>query len=502
MLPTIKVHTMLFEQPKFKDWLESSTFANCKLERQEFGEFLADYLTGEKDGFVLNLNGAWGSGKTEFLKRLYSLLLERDYPCIYIDAWESDFSKEPLTVVSSELLTQMQLLHSDVISLEETQKAKKVLGTMFKGLAVGVGAVVAKKLFDDSSTGVEFIKQLIDNETEPEEYVDKLSENYTQQVESIKHIRDSLCELAESMKNKLNVNLPVVVLVDELDRCRPNYAIEMLEVIKHFFNTPNIVFVVASDTQQLCESIKNVYGSNFDSYSYLKRFFDRRTILPKPHLLEYVQLKITTSFEEEIKNNGLFLYPNFRNSNHIVDTVVKYIARISEAFDLGIRDTDQLLARFRACLRYAINQHSNTNKVQVINVPILIMALIEFDLGLDSYDKRSTRKHGVYPTYQNSDVLIDTNLNVETLIQISMLGVLLHELRFPEKQRKSEFNHLRYKEIERYHNQGSPHILAIVADSVLNAIEQHTSSPLEDKSKVWLWVHYKKVIELAGNIER
>lgn len=67
-------------------------------------------------------------------------------------------------------------------------------------------------------------------------------------------------------------NNKVFILIDELDRCRPSYAIEMLETIKHFFELKNYVFVVATDTEQLSHSVKAVYGDFFDGKEYLSRF--------------------------------------------------------------------------------------------------------------------------------------------------------------------------------------------------------------------------------------
>ena len=108
---------------KYKSWLDTSTFDNCKLNRKDYGEFLCDYITGEQEGFVLNLNGHWGAGKTEFLKRMYSELITRNYPTIYIDSWESDFTNDPLTVVSSELLTQLEKCNSNANKKSEIGRA-------------------------------------------------------------------------------------------------------------------------------------------------------------------------------------------------------------------------------------------------------------------------------------------------------------------------------------------------------------------------------------------
>ena len=492
---------MIFQEPKFKEWLENSTFDNCKLNRREFGHFLADYLTGEHDGFVLNLNGSWGAGKTEFLKRLYSLFITRNYPCIYIDAWESDFSKDPLTVISSELLTQMQLLHGDVVNLDDVKTTKKYLGRMLKGLAVGTSGYITKKILDDSSLGIAAAQQVFGIETTPEEYVDQLSSDYSQQVDSIKHIKSSLSDLAKSMETSLKVNLPVIVLVDELDRCRPNYAIEMLEVIKHFFNTPKFVFVVASDTEQLCESIKNVYGAKFDSHTYLKRFFDRRTVLPKTSLLEYVQQVTDEKFESEVNHEGIVLYPDCRDHNPKMDTLERYLARISESFDLRIRDIDQLLARLRACLRHSISQYNLNGKVQVINLPILIMSLIDFDLESSLYSKRSNKGSSGLIDIPNNGVMIDDDLSVDTLLGFCLASVVLHQV-MSNNNSVVRYRRVTYRNYESYvGGQHTPYIKRFVVNSITNTVANYTNEQNKNKANVWLWTDYKKIIELAGNIE-
>nr|WP_279504657.1 P-loop NTPase fold protein [Aeromonas veronii] len=84
-------------------------------------------------------------------------------------------------------------------------------------------------------------------------------------------------------------------MIDELDRCRPSYAVEMLETIKHIFDIPKVVFVLATDTEQLQHAIKVIYGDGFDAQNYLGRFFMRRFNLPlvstKVFIEEYLSKK-------------------------------------------------------------------------------------------------------------------------------------------------------------------------------------------------------------------
>ena len=336
---------------KYAEWRDTHTFYNCKLNRKEYGHFIADYISGEHDGFVLNLDGSWGSGKTEFLKRLYIELLERNHPVVYIDAWESDFSNNPLTVVSSELVRQLERFNYNIGT--DTDRLKRHLGKFLKGSAYGVSGYLSKQLLGDASMGTEFTKALLED-SNPKNYITQLSHEYSEQIEAIKKIRESIGHLAEVMQTNYQTKTPMVVLIDELDRCRPTYAIEMLEVVKHFFTTDNVVFIIATDTTQLKNSIKAVYGEQFESGKYLRRFFNRTASLPIPDIDKYVKLL-------EIQADGfdyVKVYPEIPGCN-----TNDYISATAKAYDLEIRDIDQLTNKLLACLRSLETRGKNRNQV-------------------------------------------------------------------------------------------------------------------------------------------
>lgn len=482
----------LFSEPKYKEWLENATFDNCLLKRKEFGQFLTNYLIGEKEGFVLNLNGAWGSGKTEFCKRLYSDLLTKNHPCVYIDAWESDFSKEPLTVVASELLKQMEKLHSDVVGLDETKEIKKVLGRTLKGLFVGLAGGVTKKLFDDSSSGIAAAQQFVGVELAPETFIDKLATDYTEQVESIKFIRQTLTDLAEALESEIGTQLPVVVIIDELDRCRPNYAIEMLEVIKHFFTTKNFVFVVASDTRQLCESIKNIYGNKFDSNQYLKRFFDRTATLPEPNNHDYIN-----AIEFDCTGiTDLSLYPLVSENERMF--IVKTISAFSDGFDLKIRDIDQLLNKVLSCLRTAKAYQDTQGVSQAVNLPVLICGLIEYEKSLPSYHARTNRNES-RPAFINQGVDYEEEISLTLLIEICLFSIT-ERVEHDEDLYRGNF-------ITRYSIPVGSDLTPSnweregTSSSIRNLISKVkiiNRASINGEGKSWLWSDYKQVIELAG----
>ncbi|WVV48879.1 P-loop NTPase fold protein [Pseudomonas sp. NA13] len=83
----------------------------------------------------------------------------------------------------------------------------------------------------------------------------------------------------------MTLRTPAFIFIDELDRCRPTYAIELLERVKHFFELEDCRFIVASDSTQLAHSVRAVYGEKFYSERYLSRFFDAEFRLDNSNML-------------------------------------------------------------------------------------------------------------------------------------------------------------------------------------------------------------------------
>ena len=127
--------------------------------------------------------------------------------------------------------------------------------------------------------------------------VDTLCSNHKERYESIQYLKNEIRQWVEGAVglSEGELDYPAFILIDELDRCRPSYAVEMLETIKHIFDIPKVVFVLATDTEQLQHAIKVIYGDGFDAQNYLGRFFMRRFNLPlvstKVFIEEYLSKK-------------------------------------------------------------------------------------------------------------------------------------------------------------------------------------------------------------------
>ncbi|WP_286262206.1 KAP family P-loop NTPase fold protein [Thalassotalea atypica] len=478
---------------KYEQWRNSHNFNNCKLKRKNYGEFLADYITGEQDGFVLNLNGSWGTGKTEFLKRFYSYLLVKEHPVVYINSWESDFSKEPLTVITSELLSQFEKFNSGIGSEETTKRVKQLCGKALKAALVGVAGFTSAKILNDSNIGMETIKQMI--ESDSENFTKQLTKEYTEQIEAIHGIRKSLGQLAEVLQKNYGAKLPAVILVDELDRCRPTHAIEMLEVIKHFFTTDNFVFVIATDTEQLSHSIKSVYGAEFDSNQYLKRFFDRKVSLPEPDLEHY----ISATSKGFTNYSSLSLFPLI-NQGNLEKEVNSIIAKLASAFKLKIRDVDQLFSKMHSCLRSICVIKEGTEKKQIVNIAALIIGLIEQDGNFEPYENRNDSSHTYTPPI-NKDIEFGPDLNINLYIEKNMQCVVTMEVstQDPWGRNITQQELPNPRDLRNIMESNSSAELQNFIGSLSTNINNYKRAP--EQAKYWMWSDLKKIIELAGNIE-
>jgi len=476
----------LLDNSKYKSWAADYNFENCKLGRKEYGEFLVSYITQETDGFVLNLNGGWGSGKTNLLKRMYVDLLGKRHPAIYVDAWESDFVKEPLVVIASELINQLQAMSSGIG--EDLNKLSDALGRFLKASFVGVSGVITKKFIDDSTVGVGFAENIL-NETS-KGAMRSIRQGYAEQVEAIKEVRENLEALSEVLSGPtFGNNLPVVVLVDELDRCRPTYAIEMLETIKHFFCTRNFVFVVATDTEQLEHSIKAVYGNDFASGQYLRRFFDRRIEIPEPDIDIYL-----SDFELKIpEGDGFIIFPcSGGDCSYLMDNWKRLFSCCMKAYGFKVRDSDQILVRLKSILSY-ISVIKDDGKVLFISLPLVLLALCEQHAGMDEYWKRNSSISDSVKKY--------LSVNDPAYIQGTSIGSVMDDnLKICDfEPNKMACNNSTFEgkegtvknkpDLIRYYN---------VMGSSFSLYNRQRHDGKE--SILWSWSDYQRAVDLAGNI--
>jgi hypothetical protein len=237
----------------------------------------------------LNLNAEWGQGKSFFLDRFAKMLRADGYLVAEVNAWNDDHADDPLLSVMDSIDVAVAPLVRGKSRVRKTWDAVKTnAGAIAIAAVKGVVVQGARKTI---GIATDEISELMENDSIAEagnevaasvaksigEAIDKegkaLLETFRQGKRTISSFRSSVTTFLQTVSN--TQKLPLFVLVDELDRCRPPFAIAMLERIKHLFELDQVVFVVATDTKQLGHSIRAVYGAEFDSEGYLSRFFNR-----------------------------------------------------------------------------------------------------------------------------------------------------------------------------------------------------------------------------------
>lgn len=315
---------------------------------QRYLENIFEMDVAGKSSFVLNINSEWGHGKTWFLKRL-SEQLGQNHPVVYFDAWKNDFTKDALLSFVSVICTDLSNQFKDnSVVIGRIDKVISAFSSFAKKSAPIVAATLVKQAtgmaFDNfSGVGESFKEGVSDAASElANAAATSFVEEFSQKKSAIENFESSVKSLVNEINELPDVQLPIFIFVDELDRCRPTYAIELLESIKHLFGAFGVFFVIATDTKQLSHSIKAVYGQDFNSTSYLKRFFYAEYQLAEPdynRMADFLFREFSLSEklfmpEPLLKDYG---YPGF-------------FSKVAEFFKLTARDQEQVFSILKTIL--------------------------------------------------------------------------------------------------------------------------------------------------------
>lgn len=382
--------------------MSDDIFQNDKLERKNAIEDLSSLLEATTQSFVLGLNADWGAGKTTFVKLWQAYLQkEKGIQSIYFSAWEDDFSKEPLISILGEIKKYINDNFSEKSDVAQSfEKVKSFSGKVLKrGVPAFVKGMMGGLL--DVPKGVEEAIGAITESTAKE-----LIENYSKDKEITKEFKKAIQELF----SKIDEQKPFVVFIDELDRCRPLYAIELLERIKHIFGIDGLIFVLSIDKKQLVESIKSQYG-NIDAQTYLRRFLDMEYNLQNLSLdnfctyLYYDVYKLNDALKaKEIKRELLVEMDDF--------AMIKYLAK---SVNLSLRDIEQVFTRLKIIF------NTTTQKLFEVHFRIIVLFVVLKMRYPDKYDLLLANKIGeedfmnIFLSYGVNDEMKDFEIFIKAI---------------------------------------------------------------------------------------
>jgi len=337
---------------------DGDPFRNDVLERKPVVEFLAG-LIGRIDGpFVLALDSPWGTGKTTLIQMLEAVLKEQDFSCVHFNAWKVDYVTDPLVaLVSSIDRLEMGTPDSNASFRGRLKKVRSVTSLIAKR-----GVIAAAKAITVGA---------LDLEEEVEAAIAELSGG---SVSDIVESFQKECTLLDKFRSELESaigQLPaagkkptLIFFVDEIDRCRPTFAIELLERIKHLFDVPNIIFILSLDKQQLEASIGAIYGEKIKATEYLRRFIDLEYVVPAARSKKFVE-----SLFLRFGLNEVFARRTHSDLAYDRQQFIDFFAELAEAAKLSLRTQERCITR----LRVVMDQTPDNQYLQPVLAALLIV---------------------------------------------------------------------------------------------------------------------------------
>ena len=299
-----------------------------------------NYKENSENGLVILLNGSWGSGKTTFLKDVEKYIHNNENYELFTNynSYSYDFFENPYIPFFANIEDKLNLKDNFGKLINCTNK------NFINGIVCSSYTIVNsifKKHFDIDVNDLKDTLMGVQNE----DYLKKFKD-----FEKCKNnIKD---KLKNYCKNKTQI-----IIIDELDRCKPTFAMETLEIIKHFFDIENCVFIIAVDKLQLQEFGKTIYGQEMDSEKYFSKFFDYQyNLLP----LNFNEIVDTSEIED-------------------LQEIIKRSTYIFNYLNISSRDSKKIFSEFVGIYRKYTNSSSQWTSDQSI-VVIFFLTLKYVDL--------------------------------------------------------------------------------------------------------------------------
>lgn len=383
------------------DNIVNSYVKNPKSRKDSLNDFV-ELICSIKTHASIAIDGSWGSGKTFFVKQakmimdfnnqhickkyleseekkkvqfknsIYQLILNNPHICVYYDAWSNDNHTDPILSLIYAISSEFGINYTP--NYDFMNSLKNLAMIFDKMLPINVEA------FFESIKGLKG-----DDVLKAIRAQEKFKNNVNVFFNSI---------LKERAKR-------IVIFIDELDRCSPLYAIKLLERIKHYFDNNNITFVFSVNKEELCITLRKIYGYNFDSEKYLERFFDRQIPMPNFDMMEYCKtFVLDDEFNHKIRNDIVnFLSLNLRETNRFLQSVNSFVI---------------LFDKLKSCGKY------NEEFIGDINYAYKLLILPVLGLfAKDSKNRNKLLSGNGYELYKNlSDKIYDFKILSERLADI------------------------------------------------------------------------------------
>lgn len=347
---------------------------------------------------IYSLSAKFGIGKTFFCNKLQQVLAKDKVKVGKLNIWEMDFYENPLIPILAEL--------NKLYSNQGKKLTSKIIDTVGKFSSKTLASLceISAKVASNVALGVdatEACKEKFTSET--------IYDDYNEYQRYLKELKDQLTKWSSKQSDS-----PIVIIIDELDRCKPDYAVKTLEVLKHFFDVPGFVFVLALDEEQLKNSVQTLFGT-IDYEGYKRKFISNSFMLPEPDRLSFAEYLYEKSgiksyiekiqqekrelvFMVDIYNSFYCTHPYSHHGDFSKEEIAKrfnltqtsesiikrYFAAYSELFSFSLRQMEQVFDR----LVLFVKQISASKELFSPDLATFLICLHEGDTEIFNHVKK------------------------------------------------------------------------------------------------------------------
>ncbi len=291
------------------------------------------------------------------------------------DAYEHDYFDDPFISFSAEIISLADEILKDNNGAQQVKedfklKAKKIGGKILTaGARIGVKALSLGVIENSDIDLFQDIKEDIANGAS--KVVGNIFDNYLSSKNQVSEFREKLSNLGHAIKE--SQGFPLLIIIDELDRCRPNFALELLERIKHLYTTDCVNFILLANMKQLEEYVHKIYGNGVDARNYLYKFITFSTSLPK---------------DSQRYDNNYGKYLRLLLNHYGINSQLAYnglIGHLFEHYKFSLREMEQCITILTVYCTQKIPDFENINDI----VCFLAILLIRFPRIFNSLGEKT-----------------------------------------------------------------------------------------------------------------
>lgn len=313
-------------------------------------------------GAVIAIDAPWGFGKTYFARNQDANLRDNGWKTAYVDAFAHDYIEDPFLLFAG-LLKNYAASNKKLTFI---QAATAVGKTLIPIAGKTVAKIATAGVFNDQAAE-QVTKALADAAGDAaSKVIEARIAHFEKDRESIDFFRAKVAELAAEVY--ADTGHPLVVFVDELDRCRPDFAVRTFERLKHFFEVPHLVFVLMLNRIQLQNAVNGIYGDKLDAEAYLRKFIHLNVSLP------------VRSSTKEQRDSELRRYPrylgkkvNLGANQRQLDEFVSALTDYAGTMALSFREVERCFTEF-----VVLNMHQNFSPTLIWPLCFVIVLKVKY----------------------------------------------------------------------------------------------------------------------------